>query len=119
MAIIRRDQRNQGAPAEGGTWTRSGTTLTLDTDRRRAFVDAVELNLTNAEWTILLFLAQREDRAVSRELILGECLGYRAGGSERTVDTHIASIRAQLGNPEWIETVRGYGYRFSSDRTAS
>jgi DNA-binding response OmpR family regulator len=119
MAIIRRDQHNQGAPAEGGTWTRSGTTLTLDTDRRRAFVDGDELNLTNAEWTILLFLAQREDRAVSRELILGECLGYRAGGSERTVDTHIASIRAQLNNPEWIETVRGYGYRFSSDRTAS
>lgn len=117
MAVIKRDQRETSVEESGGSWTRGSDTLDLDVDRRRATLNETELELTNAEWTILLYLAQREDRAVSREQILGDCLGYRAGGSERTVDTHIASIRAHLGRPEWIETVRGYGYRFSSDTT--
>ncbi|MFW5695060.1 MAG: response regulator transcription factor [Alkalispirochaeta sp.] len=118
VAVIKRDQRESSVEESGGSWTLGSDTLELDTARRRATLNQTELELTNAEWMILLYLAQREDRAVSREQILGECLGYRAGGSERTVDTHIASIRAHLGRPDWIETVRGYGYRFSSDTTS-
>ncbi len=118
VAVMKRDQRQLDVEESGGSWTRGADTLELDTARRRATVNDSELELTNAEWTILLYLAQREDRAVSREQILGDCLGYRAGGSERTVDTHIAAIRAHLGSPDWIETVRGYGYRFSSDTTS-
>lgn len=118
VAVIRRDHGESNVRESGGTWTRGDDTLHVDTARRRAMINDAELELTNAEWTILLYLAQREDRAVSREQVLGDCLGYRAGGSERTVDTHIASIRAHLGRPDWIETVRGYGYRFSSDTTS-
>ncbi|MEX2445059.1 MAG: response regulator transcription factor [Alkalispirochaeta sp.] len=118
VAVMKRDQRESDVLESGGSWTLGPDTLELDTARRRTTVNHADLELTNAEWTILLYLAQREDRAVSREQILGDCLGYRAGGSERTVDTHIASIRAHLGRPDWIETVRGYGYRFSSDSTS-
>jgi two-component system phosphate regulon response regulator PhoB len=51
---------------------------------------------------------------VSRERLLGESLDYLvAEGSERTVDTHIKNLRSKLGDPGWIETVRGFGYRFS------
>jgi two-component system phosphate regulon response regulator PhoB len=51
---------------------------------------------------------------VGRERLLGESLDYLvAEGSERTVDTHIKNLRAKLGSAGWIETVRGFGYRFS------
>ncbi|MPN64779.1 hypothetical protein SDC9_212556 [bioreactor metagenome] len=49
---------------------------------------------------------------VSREQLLGSCLDYLAEGSERSINTHMKNIRAKLGGVEWIETVRGFGYRF-------
>ena len=53
-------------------------------------------------------------RTVSRQILLGECLDYMdAGSSERTVDTHVKNIRSKLANKGWIETVRGFGYRFA------
>jgi two-component system phosphate regulon response regulator PhoB len=55
---------------------------------------------------------------LSRETLLGECLGYSYEGSERTIDTHVKNLRAKLGGAEWIETVRSYGYRFAGIPTA-
>jgi two-component system phosphate regulon response regulator PhoB len=40
------------------------------------------------------------------------CLDYLAEGSERSINTHMKNIRAKLGSVEWIETIRGFGYRF-------
>lgn len=58
-------------------------------------------------------MPSRPGIVVKREQLLGECLDYLAEGSERTIDTHIKNLRAKLGSPAWIETVRGFGYRFS------
>lgn len=115
QAILKRVSPDTAEKREYGSWERSGELLTVDTRARRATVDERELQLTNAEWQILTYLVFREGRAISRQQILGECLGYLVEGSERTVDTHIANIRAALGNASWIETVRGFGYRFVSD----
>jgi two-component system phosphate regulon response regulator PhoB len=52
---------------------------------------------------------------ISRQRLLGE-LDYIAEGSERTIDTHIKNIRGKLGQPGWIETVRGFGYLFTGSR---
>jgi DNA-binding response OmpR family regulator len=41
-----------------------------------------------------------------------------AESSERTVDTHVRNLQAKLGDQDWIETVRGYGYRFAGQATA-
>ncbi len=68
--------------------------------------------LTAAEWKILRYLAERPRMVVSRERLLGECLDYLAEGSERTIDTHIKNIRLKLRKAPWIDTVRGFGYRF-------
>ena len=51
---------------------------------------------------------------VSRERLLGESLDYRYEGSERTIDTHVKNLRAKLGAPGWIETVRGFGYKLEA-----
>lgn len=111
-AILRRLQSDNSAEREHGTWRRGGDVLTVDTKSRRALLNDKDISLTNAEWQIMTYLAFREGRAISRQQILGECLGYHVEGSERTVDTHIANIRSALGNPDWIETVRAFGYRF-------
>jgi DNA-binding response OmpR family regulator len=87
-------------------------TLVMDGDIHVASHDGVDIKLTATEWKILLFLAEREGRVVNREQLLGMCLDYLAEGSERSINTHMKNIRAKLGSVEWIETIRGFGYRF-------
>ena len=115
QAVLKRVGAESQTEREEGRWYHNGHELHVDRRKRKAFRDGEELHLTNAEWTILSYLAFREGRAISRQHILGECLGYHFEGSERTVDTHIANIRDRLGKGGWIETVRGYGYRFVPD----
>ncbi len=86
--------------------------LVLDVETHCATHDDVDVKLTATEWKILVFLAEREGRVVSREQLLGMCLDYLAEGSERSINTHMKNIRAKLDSVEWIETVRGFGYRF-------
>ncbi len=115
QAVLKRAGADEDTEQEEGTWHRDGHELHIDRAGRRVLLDGEELSLTNAEWSILSYLAFREGRAISRSQILGECLGYHFEGSERTVDTHIANLRHQLGKRGWIETVRGFGYRFATD----
>jgi len=113
-AVLRRSAERAIQPVVSGRWTLKDRILELDDEAHRAAVDGAEINLTVAEWRILSYLAARPGTVVSRERLLGESLDYLvAEGSERTVDTHIKNLRSKLGDPGWIETVRGFGYRFS------
>jgi len=113
-AVLRRSAETAIRPAEPGRWTLEDRVLELDEAAHRASVDGTDVNLTVAEWKILSYLASRSGIVVSRERLLGESLDYLvAEGSERTVDTHIKNLRSKLGDAGWIETVRGFGYRFS------
>jgi DNA-binding response OmpR family regulator len=100
-------------PNNIGKWRLEEMVLKIDRLAHRAFLNEKEVKLTPAEWKILRLLAENSGIVLERERILGESLDYIAEGSERTIDTHIKNIRIKLGSPEWIETVRGYGYRFS------
>lgn len=86
--------------------------LELNENSHLCLHDGIEVKLTATEWKILSFLAEREKVVVSREKILGMCLDYLAEGSERAINTHMKNIRAKLTINGWIETVRGFGYRF-------
>lgn len=120
-AVLRR------AVAEGGSggaitgfraWQHEGRRLEMDEAQHRASVDGRELQLTAAEWKILARLTTSAGVVVARERLLGESLDYLvAEGSERTVDTHVKNLRAKLREPGWIETVRGFGYRFAGAPT--
>lgn len=79
------------------------------------FRDAA-LQLTAAEWNILVFLSVKAPQVFSRLQILEYCLDSVAEGSERTVDTHVKNIRHKLDGGGWIETVRGFGYRFTGTK---
>lgn len=87
--------------------------LSIDKKKHLTSINGLELNLTAAEWEILIYLAEGAGIVIARSRLLGECLDYMAEGAERTIDTHIKNIRAKLADPAWIETVRGYGYRFT------
>ncbi len=121
QAILRRiEGQDRQAPAEGRRrWSAEGHRLDLDPLAHEAYHDGRPLKLTAVEWKILSYLAERPGRVVSKERILGECLDYSHDGSERTVITHLKNLRAKLGTDSWIETVRGFGYKFSGKPEAA
>lgn len=115
-AILKRTGVEKNSIQEEESWDFKGDRLDLHRDSHRIFMNKKEVILTGAEWKILDYLASCGDVVVSRERLLGEGLDYLAEGSERTIDTHVKNIRSKLGNPLWIATVRGFGYRFSGEK---
>ncbi len=87
--------------------------LEIDGDRRTAAVAGAEVDLSPLEFDLLNALAQRRGNLVSRAELLKEVWGYRSGIESRTVDTHIAKLRAKIdrGARSRIVTVRKRGYR--------
>ena len=73
------------------------------------------LHLTAREFAMLRLLAESRGKPVSRERFLDVVWGYTAFPTTRTVDTHMATLRAKIepepDNPRWIRTVHGVGYR--------
>lgn len=91
----------------------NGDKLIISEYRHQILFRNESLVFTAAEWNILVFLSTKTPQVFSRLQILEYCLDSVAEGSERTVDTHIKNIRHKLGGDRWIETVRGFGYRFT------
>ena len=95
--------------------------LELDVRGRRARIDGRELDLTPKEFDLLALLAREPGAVVSRAEILQEVWQTTWFGSAKTIDVHVAGLRKKLGDPAWIETVRGVGYQFcrSAEEAAS
>ncbi len=79
-------------------------------ERRRVFVADREVPLTATEFDLLVHLARSPGRVFSREQLLSAVWGYAAAAGTRTVDVHVAQLRAKLGPAGPIRTVRGVGY---------
>ena len=118
-ALLRRSNGGQDTPAAAtagkSEWFLGNHCLQIDYQARKVFIDDQEISLTTSEWNLLTYLSIRPEQAVSRDILLGECLGYLYRCSERTIDTHIANLRNHLGEGGWIETIRGFGYRFAGN----
>ena len=69
------------------------------------------ITLTPKEFDLLGFLAEDAGAVLSREQILEEVWDPHWYGPTKTLDVHVASLRRKLGDPRWIETVRGVGFR--------
>ena len=85
--------------------------LEVDERARRATLDGRELELTPKEFELLAALARDPGAAVSRQRLLAEVWQTSWYGSSKTIDVHVAALRRKLGDPGWIETVRGVGFR--------
>lgn len=116
-AILRRYRQPQGAASHSvSRWHLDGHELAVDAAAHEMTVDGDRVHVTESEWRIIIELVTNYGQAITREHILSDCLDRPYDGSERTVDTHIGNIRSLLGQAEWIETVRGYGYRFAGEK---
>ena len=86
--------------------------LEIDADRRTIAVAGERVELSPLEFDLLVALARRRGSLVSRAELLKEVWGYRSDVESRTVDTHIAKLRAKIDRGESrIVTVRKKGYR--------
>ncbi len=104
-SVVRRATRAQmgEGPLELGE-------ISLDQVTRRATVAGEPLDLTATEFDLLAHLMSNPGRVYSREQLLAEVWGYAAIVGTRTVDVHVAQVRAKLGDHSLIRTVRGVGY---------
>ena len=82
----------------------------LDPVTRRVRVAGEPMVLTATEFDLLAHLMEAPGRVFSREQLLSEVWGYAAVVGTRTVDVHVAQVRAKLGAHDIIRTVRGVGY---------
>jgi DNA-binding response OmpR family regulator len=106
QAVLRRVDRGE-APSAPARITLGD--LVLDLEGRRLLREGVEIALTPTELDLLAALAARPGRAFTRDELLAEVWDWRAGGSTRTVDSHVAALRRKAG-PEVVRTVKGHGY---------
>jgi DNA-binding response OmpR family regulator len=89
--------------------------LVIDEAARTAALGGEPLELSRKEFDLLLYLAQRCGRVVTKQELLAEVWSQPFGGVEKTVDTHLSWLRAKLGEsasaPRFLVTVRGVGVK--------
>ena len=112
-AILRR--RVEGAP-QAGRQLRFGT-LEIDRDARTVSVGAQACDLTSYQFDLLVALAERAGRVLTRDQIMEAVRGRELDAFDRSIDVHMGRIRAAIErdarNPKRILTVRGVGYVFA------
>lgn len=94
--------------------------LRVDRGAHRAWVEEQEIALTALEFRLLMMLYDRRGRVLTRDLLLDEVWGSHVDVTARNVDTHVKRVREKLGQAgDYIETVRGVGYRFRAEIDAT
>ncbi|MDT8999388.1 response regulator transcription factor [Paucibacter sp. APW11] len=115
-ALLRRDPPAE--PPAGAEELRFGSLL-LRPAARELRVQGEPVELTTAEYDLLLFLAQRAGQVVSRDDIMQALRGLEFDGLDRAIDARISRLRKKIGDdaqsPSRIKTVRGQGYLFALD----
>ncbi len=108
-AVLRRRSPEMGNLVEVGA-------LRIDRANRSATVRNAVLDLSVREFDLLLFLALNANQVLPRQRILDEVWGYTFYGDENNIEVYIRYLRQKLGdtNHEWIQTVRGVGYRLAT-----
>jgi DNA-binding response OmpR family regulator len=111
-AILRRSDRRPVGDRE----VLDAGVLRIDTGSRRVWRSGNELNLSQKEFDLLTCMVRNRGMALSRDVLLERVWGYDFLGDSRTVDVHIRWLREKVepdpGKPNYIQTVRGVGYRF-------
>jgi DNA-binding response OmpR family regulator len=88
----------------------------LDFETYKGTKGGTPLEMSPREFELLRYLIERKGETVSRDQLLEDVWGYQSYPSTRTVDTHIAKVRAKIGDsgsePRFILTIHGMGYKF-------
>ena len=89
--------------------------ITLDVDAYKAYINNTLIELTPREFEILQELVTHPGKILSRQYLLSRIWKYDYFGDERVIDTHIKNLRKKLNNADYIETIRGVGYRIDKE----
>ena len=114
VARIKAVMRRSGKLNESGQI--SVDTIILDPEQHRLSIDGKTLEISPTEFKLMQFFMSNPDKVYSRTHLLDQVWGRSVYIEERTVDVHIRRLRkilAEYGREDLIQTVRGFGYRFS------
>jgi two-component system response regulator VanR len=89
--------------------------LTLDLAGYKVYIGQENIDLTPREFEILRELLTHKGRILTRQNLLQTLWKYEFFGEERIIDTHIKNLRKKLGTADYIETIRGLGYRIDKE----
>ncbi|MGA5894741.1 response regulator transcription factor [Streptomyces venetus] len=112
LARIEAVTRRASTAAAPAPRTVRAADVEVDLDARRVTVGGAEVRLTTKEFEVLAALAARPGTAVSRQQLMDEVWGDAFLAVSRSLDVHLTQVRAKLGRPEVLTTIRGFGYRF-------
>jgi len=107
-AILRRTSSTPGAAVEGSLAVGD---IELDRAARTVTAGGKPVDLTAREFDLLAALLAHPGVVLSRDRLLELVWGGEFAGGTRTVDVHVAQLRAKLGRPDLVQTVRGAGYK--------
>ncbi len=117
-AVMRRSAAPAAAPTPPGAAAAVGAQelgrLSIDRRAQRVHIDGEEVQLTAKEFDVLAYLAEDPGAVRRRTEILEHVWDGHWYGATKTVDAHVAAIRKKLGDPAWVEAVRGVGFRLGS-----
>ena len=109
--------RRATASSDGKSMLQIGP-LAIDLQQHRVEVDGKALTLTHTEFRLLTALAAAKGRVLNRNQLMDQAIGLDAIVTDLTIDVHITTLRRKLGTArDYIQTVRGVGYRFNTDET--
>ena len=109
-AVLRRSAKQSDEPH-----TITYKDLTLDLEGYRVYTKQENIDLTPREFEILRELIMHQGRILTRQNLLQTLWKYEFFGEERIIDTHIKNLRKKLGTADYIETIRGVGYRVDKE----
>jgi DNA-binding response OmpR family regulator len=110
-AVLRRSSSGLAGATDTDRKVQQFSRLRIDHRSRRVDVDGREVTLSRKEFDLLARLAETPGAVVRRDRIIEEVWDEHWWGSTKTLDVHIASLRKKLGDPAFIATIRGVGYR--------
>ena len=109
-AVLRRSSKQDETPR-----TIRYRDLMLDLDGYKVHAGGKRVDLTPREFEILRELLTHQGRILTRQNLLQTLWKYEFFGEERIIDTHIKNLRKKLGAADYIETIRGVGYRIDKE----
>jgi DNA-binding response OmpR family regulator len=110
VARIRAMQRRPRASHDAAPPSEFGA-LRIDPGAREVSVDGRAIELSRTEFDLLSALAAQPRMTLSRQQLLEAVWGEGWFGDDHVIDVHMSNLRKKLGNPAFVATVRGYGYR--------
>jgi two-component system alkaline phosphatase synthesis response regulator PhoP len=115
LARIKAVLRRTSSPQAVSEVIRRGD-LTIDMARRTVTCAGEPIVLTATEFRLLQYFASHAGHVYSRAQLIDSAMGRDVSVEDRNIDVHITGLSKKLGNcGDWIETVRGFGYRFRDD----